>query len=88
MAILRHEVWEDYGDGGEVLPGVCLAGPDGDDFRRLLASTARLIHTFEAGSHHEAMTIYYSLMGWGAYETEHPWDRLPYPDEWRSRQVA
>ena len=65
MAILRHEVWEDYGDGGEALPGVCLAGPDGDGFRRLLAPTARLVHAFEAGSHHEAMTIRYSLKGWG-----------------------
>ena len=57
MAILVHEIWgEDY-DNGDALPGLCLAGPNGDGFRRLLEPGARLVGTFRAGSHFEAMTI-------------------------------
>ena len=35
MAMLVHEIWEDVGDDGSVLPGLCLAGPDGEAFRKL-----------------------------------------------------
>ena len=79
---LLHEVWEDFGDKGESLPYLCLAGPLGDGCRGLHGPNARLLTTFEAGSHYEAMTIYYRLMGWGIYTTDQPWDVQPYPEEW------
>jgi hypothetical protein len=86
MEMMLHEVWQDAGDDGQLLPGCCLAGPDGDAFRQSLSSGARLIHTFEAGSHLEAMTIYYQLMGWSAYRSTQPADAEPYPPEWLARQ--
>jgi hypothetical protein len=86
MVTLLHEVWEEIDENGQSLPGCCLAGPDGDGHRALMSSGARLIHTFEAGSHYEAMTIYYRLTGWGDYTTTEPWDREPYPVEWLERQ--
>ncbi len=79
---LIHEVWEDLGDEGESMAGVCLAGPMGDGFRRLLSLKAKLLTKFEAGSHFEAMTTYYKLMGWGEYSTDQQWDLQPYPEEW------
>lgn len=39
------------------------------------------IWTFEAGSHYEAMTIYYRHMGWSEYTTDQEWDFQPYPVE-------
>jgi hypothetical protein len=86
MVILLHEIWEHLDEDGQHLPGCCLAGPDGEAFRRLLGPNARLIHTFEAGSHFEAMTIYNRLVGYGAYTSDHPWDMEPYPAEWATRQ--
>jgi hypothetical protein len=58
MAMLVHEIWEDVGDDGNVLPGLYLAGPDGEAFRKLMHEDARCIDRFEAGSHFEAITIY------------------------------
>ena len=60
MAMLVHEVWEDEQDGSK---GLCLAGPDGNGFRKLLSNGARCVRQFDAGSHFEAMTIYYGLNG-------------------------
>lgn len=61
MARLVHEIWEEDGPDGRPLEGVRLAGPDGDRFRAALAANKRLVRTFEAGSHFEAITIYYQL---------------------------
>jgi hypothetical protein len=75
---LRHELWEEYG-----LKTFCLAGPDGDDARKLLGPTTKLIWTaVDAASHFEAMTEYYKFMNWGEYTTDQEWDRQPYPDKW------
>ena len=84
MAILIHEVWEDLNG----LPGLCLAGPDGDGFRELLDKPARLVRRFKAGSHFEAMTIYYDFLGEGVYTSDFAIDREPYPDDWAERQSA
>jgi hypothetical protein len=86
MAMLVHEIWEDVGDDGSVLPGLCLAGPDGEAFRKLLHKDARCTGRFEAGSHFEAMTIYHRRYGWGAYLTDFVHDREPNPDVWAQRQ--
>jgi len=60
----------------------CLAGPRGDGARATLAEGAKLLKTFEAGSHFEAMTIYYAYVDYGAYSTDQKWDHEPYPAEW------
>jgi hypothetical protein len=79
---LQLEVWEDIGESGESLPALVYAGPLGDESRRSLRPKARLLTTIWAGSHFEAMTAYYRLMGWGEYTTDQPRDYQPYPEEW------
>ena len=86
MAKIIHEVWEEIGERGETLPGLCHASPAGEGFRKLLAANARLVRTFEAGSHFEAMTIFYRFYGWGDYTTEFAIDHAPYPQEWADEQ--
>ncbi len=85
MAVLVLEVWEEVSDG-MVLHGCCYAGSLGDDYRRKLEPGARLLTTFEAGSHFEAMTIYNRYLNRGPYTTHEPWDYQPYPDEWLAEQ--
>jgi hypothetical protein len=41
MAKIIHEVWEEIGERGETLPGLCHEGPAGEGFRKLLAANAR-----------------------------------------------
>lgn len=86
MVQLLHEIWTEPDAEGRLLESCCLAGPDGDDFRRQLSPEAKLVHTFTAGSHFEAMTIYNRRLGRGPYTTEHAQDFEPYPDEWQVRQ--
>ena len=82
MAMLKHEVWKDA-DG---LPTCCLAGPDGAGARALVGDGARLVWTFEAACHFEAMSKYNELLGRGPYTTDQPSDYEPYPEDWRRRQ--
>ena len=86
MALLLHEIWEEADESGEVLHTCCLAGSLGDGCHSLLSSKARLLTTFIAGSHFEAMTIYHSFIGHEAYSTVHTQDHDPYPDAWRDKQ--
>jgi hypothetical protein len=69
---LRYELWEEDG-----LNTFCLAGPHGDDARKLMGPSAKLIWTVEASTHFRAMTEYYKCMDWGEYTTDHEWDRQP-----------
>ena len=79
MAILLHEAWL-RPDG---LAGACLAGPMGDDARRLFVQEgARLVWTFEAGRHFDAVVKFNEHFGREPYTTDQPWDRDPYPEEW------
>ena len=82
---MTHEIWEAT-ENGMVLHTCCFAGPMGDGCRAMLQAGARLITTFPAGSHFEAMTIYYRLLDRGTYTTIYPVDYEPYPDEWRKTQ--
>jgi hypothetical protein len=86
MVGLLHEVWVDTGESGAELEGCCFAGPDGDEFRRLLQPSARLVHTFQAGSHFEAMSTYHRILGREPYASELAQDHEPYPAEWLDRQ--
>ena len=82
MAYLLHEVWLDP----ERLPGCVLAGPRGDDRRRKsFGPGSRLIHTFEAGSHLEAMRYYHKYLKCGA-SLYADIDGQDYPDEWLEEQ--
>jgi hypothetical protein len=85
VAILVHEVWEEVCDG-MALHTCCVAGPRGDGCRRNLEPGARLLTTFEAGSHLEAMTTDHRYLGRGEFTTVEPWGHQPYPDEWRAEQ--
>lgn len=71
---IKHEVWEDP----EGLTTLCLADERGNDCRNLLEPGSKIIHTFYAESHYEAMTIYYKFMDWGVYTTEFEIDKEPY----------
>jgi hypothetical protein len=86
MATLVHEIWQEpFTLGGGT--AVCLAGPDGVDFRRTLAPGTRLVHRFKADSHFDAMTYYYGFERRGvAYTATHASDGAPYPEEWATRQ--
>lgn len=88
MVKLVHEIWVEYDEDGKPLDGMCLAGPDGDGFRALLAPGAQLVYILEGGSHFESMTLYYQLLGRGTYTTNQPWDTEPYPEEWLTRQKS
>jgi hypothetical protein len=88
MAKLTYEVWEQPDDSGQMLPGLVLAGPDGDSFRRLLEPGARLTTRFDAGSHFEAMSTYYQLVGYGEYYNDEPWCHEPHSQEEADRQTS
>ena len=87
MASLLHEIWDDWGEGNMYLPGVCFAGPDGNDFRKILSDKAKLAHAFWASCHVDAMNYYH---GWAkrtyAYTTEYLQDYDSYPEEWAENQ--
>lgn len=71
---VEHEIWKDP-DG---LTSVCIANERGDDFRKLLAPGSKVIYSFYASSHYEAMSLYYKFMNWGIYKTEFESDKEPY----------
>lgn len=74
---VKHEVWADP----EGLTTLCLADERGDDCRKLLEPESKLIHSFYAESHYEAMTIYYKFMDWGKYTSEFEIDKQPYENK-------
>ena len=76
MATLKHEVWTDK-DG---LTTLCLADERGNGCRQQMDNDSKIIHTFYAESHFEAMKLYYELMGWGEYQTSFASDKMPYDE--------
>lgn len=75
---MLHELWLDP-DG---LDTFCLAGPEGNAARSLLAPNSRLEWTVNALSHFEAMTLYYRFRDLGVYMTDFPeQDMTPYADK-------
>jgi hypothetical protein len=85
VAVLIHEVWEAVSDG-MTLYACSLAGPDGNGCRGFMEPGARLLTTYEAGSHFEAMTVYNRYPGRETYTTNEVRDYRPYPDEWLAVQ--
>jgi hypothetical protein len=84
MVRLVHEIWVSA-EGNE---GCVLAGPGGEETRKLwFVANARLLHTFEAGSHLEAMRYYNAYLGREPYVSAYPSeDAAPYPEDWLSEQ--
>lgn len=82
---LVHEIWE-HEEDGMVLHELCFAGPRGDAQRSYLPNSARLLGTFEANCHFEAMTIFHQYLGREPYTTDQPWHYEPYPAEWEAEQ--
>jgi hypothetical protein len=71
---VKHEIWED----SEGKTTLCLADERGNECRQLLEPGSKLIHSFYASSHFDAMTVYYKFMDWGQYETQFEIDKEPY----------
>ena len=88
MAQLIHEIWEERDEDGAALHTCCFAGPLGDRCRATLSVSARLLTTFKAGSHLEAMTIYNRTLGREPYSSRESADTEPYPDEWLEQQSS
>ncbi len=63
---MLHELWLE----NETEQTFCLAGPHGNGARAQLSKDARLVWSVEASSHFEAMSLYYSHMGWGEYKSD------------------
>ena len=85
---LIHEIWLDPEPDGQMLPGLCLAGPMGNGFRSLLNKGAVKAGEIVGHSSFDVMTKYWKLQGWGKYETQNQQAHEPYPDEWVSIQRA
>jgi len=71
---IKHEVWADE----EGLTTLCYAGNLGGESRSTLQGGEKLLYSFFADSHYDAMTKYYQFMKWGVYTTEFEEDKLPY----------
>jgi hypothetical protein len=76
MKGIRHEVWED----SEGLTMLFRADKAGNEGWLQPEKNSKLIHSFYASSHYEAMTIYYEFMDWGVYDTPYEIDKEPYPE--------
>jgi hypothetical protein len=87
MANLIFEIWESVSDG-IILHACCITGPRGDGQRQLLEPASRLLATYEADSHYNAMLYYHNYLGREIYTTREPLDYEPYPDEWAIEQQS
>lgn len=75
---MLHELWVE----SDMEQTFCLAGPEGDAARALLAPGARCIWKIEAVSYFDAMSKYYEFMDWGEYTTDFPeLDKQPYSSQ-------
>ena len=74
MTSIKHDIWQD----NEGLTSLCFSGDLGEESRSLLEPGSKIIYSFYADSHFDAMTKYYEFMKWGIYETEFEIDKQPY----------
>lgn len=82
MPELLHEIWID----SEGLEVCLIAGPEGEEARKLLPFGSKLAHTFHAHSHFEAMTMYNKYLGREPYETTFKEDYVEYSTESKTIQ--
>ena len=74
MTKIKHDIWKSDDD----LTSLCYSGELGEESRSILEPNSKIIHSFYADSHFDAMTKYYEFMDWGIYETEFEIDKEPY----------
>ena len=74
MTKIKHDIWVNL----EGLSMLCFSGDLGNESRELLEPNSKIIHSFFAESHFEAMTIYYHYMDLGSYESEFEIDKIQY----------
>ena|SRR5687767_8072991 len=74
MASIKHDIWQDK----EGLTSLCFSGDLGEESRSILEPGSKIIHSFYADSHYDAMTKYYQFMEWGQYTTDFEIDKEPY----------
>ncbi len=74
MANIKHDIWED----SEGLTMLCFSGDIGKESRTLLEPNSKIIHSFFAVSHFDAMTKYYEFMDYGIYDSVFEEDRSVY----------
>jgi hypothetical protein len=89
MALVLHEVWRERDPQNDWLDwrlGFCLAGPDGDAFRKRLTTDWVCTYTFEAGSRAHAIAEYTRVAGQENAPAREPQDDEPYAEEWAERQ--
>lgn len=73
---IKLDVWQDR----EGLTALCRAGDGGKECRDAMEGKYKIIFSFFASSHYEAMTKYYEFMDWGEYTTEFEIDKEPFKD--------
>ncbi len=74
MAKIKHDIWEDP----EGLTLLCFSGELGAESRKLLKPNSKIIRSFDADSHFDAMTKYYAFMDRGKYKSDFEEDKQPY----------
>jgi len=74
MTKIKHDIWENP----EGLTSLIYSDELGAESRSLLEQNSKIIHSFYAESHFEAMTKYYEFMNFGIYETEFEEDKELY----------
>lgn len=78
MAELLHQVWDDPESNARMC---WIAGNESDRMRRALHPKAKLVRTFLASSHDDAMRQHYAAESWGEYEGVPGVSDQPYSDE-------
>ncbi|HYV90223.1 MAG TPA: hypothetical protein VE978_00500 [Chitinophagales bacterium] len=79
---MKLDIWQDP----EGMTMLCFSGEVGEESRTLLEPNSKIIYSFNADSHFDAMTKYYEFMDWGVYETDFESDKEPYiPKEMEKR---
>jgi hypothetical protein len=86
---IKHEIWED----ALGITTLRIALKRGNEFRESSDPRSKLIHTFYASTHFEAMTIYYKFMNWGEYKIDFKIDELRnekkiHPIELNKKRIA
>jgi hypothetical protein len=74
MSKIKHDIWQDT----EGLTSLCYSGKLGAESRSILEPGSKILHSFYANTHFEAMTKYYEFMGWGKYTSGFEIDKTTY----------
>jgi hypothetical protein len=83
MGKILFDIWAEE-DG---LTSLCFSGEIGEEARCLLGTNPKIIHSFYADSHFDAMTQYNAYLGLGVYESDFEIDKEPYKLEELQRRA-